>query len=120
MSAPFLWKTGTLGGGARGEGRGEAPGEAADVGEANVNGESEGEGETGVDMMPGGYRGEEQRGGGWMMGVSEMGIELCRRKTLKMGGGGGEEVGTWRRRKRRGRRRRDGKCNGSWLRQELY
>ena len=26
-----------------------------------------------------------------MMSVSEMGIELCRQKTLNMGGGGGEE-----------------------------
>lgn len=56
-----------------------------------------------------------------MMSVSEMGIELCRQKTLNMGGGGGEEARTWRRKKRRRmRRRRDGKCNGSWLRQELY
>lgn len=66
LSAPFLWNTGTLGGGERGEGRGEAPGEVANVGEASVNGEREGEGETGVDMMPGGHSRksrEEGRGG---------------------------------------------------------
>lgn len=67
LSAPFLWNTGTLGGGESGEGRGEVPGEVADVGEASVNGEREGEGETGVDMMPGGYsrnrRGGEGEGG---------------------------------------------------------
>lgn len=59
LSAPFLWKTGTLGGGERGEGRGEV----ADVGEASVNGEREGEGETGVDMMPGGYSRKSEQGG---------------------------------------------------------
>lgn len=52
FSAPLLWKTGTLGGGERGEGRGEAPEEVVDAGEASVSGEREGEGETGVDMMP--------------------------------------------------------------------
>ena len=68
--APFLWNTGTLGGGDRGEGRGEEPpatptpatveeGEeveevelAEDGEEARVSGESDGEGETGVDMLP--------------------------------------------------------------------
>lgn len=48
-----------MGGGERGEGRGEAVGEVADVGEATVIEEREGEGETGVDMMP---RGTQERG----------------------------------------------------------
>lgn len=52
--APFLWNTGTLGGGERGEGRGEVPAERGEVGEARFNGESIGDGETGVDIMPGG------------------------------------------------------------------
>lgn len=51
-----------------------------------------------------------------MMSVSKEGIELYGRKTLNMGEGGGEEARTG----RRSRRRRDGKCNGSWWRQELY
>ncbi|KAI4810572.1 hypothetical protein KUCAC02_013511 [Chaenocephalus aceratus] len=55
LSAPFLWNTGTLGGGERGEGSGGV----ADVGEASANGERDGEGETGVDMMPGGYGGKK-------------------------------------------------------------
>lgn len=46
MSAPFLWKTGSLGGGERGEGKGEEEGE----GEDKDSGEREGGGETGVDM----------------------------------------------------------------------
>lgn len=59
LSAPFLWKTGTLVGGARGEGREEG----ADVGETRVSGDREGEGETGADMMPGGYARNRQEGG---------------------------------------------------------
>ncbi len=50
------------------------------------------------------------------MRVSKEGLELYRQKTLNVGEGGGEEARTG----RRSRRRRDGKCNGSWLRQELY
>lgn len=46
LSAPFLWKTGSLGGGERGEGKGEEEGE----GEDKDSGEREGDGETGVDM----------------------------------------------------------------------
>lgn len=80
LSAPFLWNTGTLGGGERGEGRGEAPGEVADVGEASVKGERVGEGETGVDIMPGdaAERGERHGEGEWIMSVSKHSIELYR------------------------------------------
>lgn len=46
--APFLWKIGALGGAERGEGRGDAVGEGVD----RARGEREGEGETGVDMLP--------------------------------------------------------------------
>lgn len=57
----------------------------ADVGEASVNGERAGEGDTGVDMMPGGY----SRKGGREDDECQQGgyIELYRRKTLNMGGG---------------------------------
>lgn len=48
LSAPFLWKTGSLGGGERGEGRGEEVGD----GEDSARGERDGDGETGVDMLP--------------------------------------------------------------------
>lgn len=38
--------------------------EGADVGETRVSGDREGEGETGADMMPGGYsRNRQERGG---------------------------------------------------------
>ena len=46
--APFLWKIGAFGGAERGEGRGDAVGEGVD----RARGEREGEGETGVDMLP--------------------------------------------------------------------
>lgn len=64
LRAPFLWKTGTLGGGERGEGRGEG----ADVEEASVNGDREREGETGMDMMPGGWE-QAKREVEWMMNI---------------------------------------------------
>lgn len=48
LSAPFLWNTGSLGGGERGEGRGEEVGD----GEDRARGERDGDGETGVDMLP--------------------------------------------------------------------
>lgn len=59
LSAPFLWKTGSLGGGERGEGKGEEEGE----GEDRDSGEIEGDGETGVDMLlkEGGGQGERQK-----------------------------------------------------------
>lgn len=59
LRAPFLWKTGTLGGGESGEGSGEGTG----VGEASVSVEGMvGEGVTGVDMAPWGReRGEGGR-----------------------------------------------------------
>lgn len=88
LSAPFLWNTGTLGGGERGEGRGEAPGEVADIGEASVNGEREGEGEIGVDMLPGGYsrkRGEGERGG--MDECQQGGYRVVQAKDLERGRG---------------------------------
>lgn len=91
FSAPFLWNTGTLGGGERGEGSGEgsgeAPGEVADAGEASVNGEREGEGETGVDMMPGGIQQREGGSGREWMSVSMARIDMYHRKTLNAGGG---------------------------------
>ena len=51
-----------------------------------------------------------------MMSVSEEGIELYKRKTLNVGEGGGGDARTG----RRSRRRRDGKCNGSQWRREVY
>lgn len=72
LSAPFLWKTGTLVGGARGEGREEG----ADVGETRVSGDREGGGETGVDMMPGGYAKKKEEEG--KMNISGEGVRLHR------------------------------------------
>lgn len=48
LRAPFLWKTGSLGGGERGEGSGEEEGD----GEDRARGDRDGDGETGVDMLP--------------------------------------------------------------------
>lgn len=73
LSAPFLWKTGTLVGGARGEGREEG----AEVGETRVSGAREGVGETGAeDMMPGGYAEKRKEEG--MMNISREGFRLHR------------------------------------------
>lgn len=100
LSAPFLWNTGTLGGGERGKGRGEAPGEVADVGEASVNGEREGEGEIGVDMMPGGYCRKKRGGGrGGMDDECQYGEYVVQAKDLEHGrwrrGGGKNREKEW-------------------------
>ncbi len=48
LRAPFLWKTGSLGGGERGEGSGEEEGD----GEDKAREDRDGDRETGVDMLP--------------------------------------------------------------------
>lgn len=55
LSAPFLWNTGSLGGGERGEGRGE------DVGDGEDRARGERDGETGLDMLPAKRAGHRRR-----------------------------------------------------------
>lgn len=51
-----------------------------------------------------------------MMNISKGDVEVYKQKTLSMEEGGRKEARTGRRSRRGG----GGKCNGSWLRQELY
>lgn len=77
LSAPFLWKTGTLGGGESGEGSGEG----TDVGEASVSGEErEGEGLTGVDMAPWEW---ERRGEGGRQMLNSSKKHIKKKKRLR-------------------------------------
>lgn len=67
LSAPFLWKTGSLGGGERGEGRGEEVGD----GEDRASGESDGDGETGVDILPAEESRAQEKTGIYIKGVKK-------------------------------------------------